>query len=76
MCMGLVGGLTMDMKTMINGLTEAEAKAALVFATRLVVARGSCFDCFKEADCSKNNVGTETCEIGVLQQILNFTAQK
>lgn len=66
----------MDIKERIDGLTEAEAKGALVFATRLVVARGSCFDCLKEADCSRNNVGTETCEIGVLQKILNFTAQK
>lgn len=58
----------MDIKTRIEGLSEAEAKAALYWAIQRVAVYGSCFVCDRDGECKKDD--SVDCDMEFLRQAL------
>ncbi len=58
----------MDIKERIDGLSEAEAKAALYWAIQRVAVYGSCFVCDRDEKCKKDD-GVD-CDSEFLRQAL------
>jgi hypothetical protein len=58
----------MDIKTRIDELTEAEAKAALAWAIYKARIYGSCFECDLDGECRKDD--SVDCEMEYLRQAL------
>ena len=63
----------MDIKTRIDALTEAEAKAALAWAIYKARICGSCFECDLDGECIKDY--SVDCDMEFLRQALR-EAQK
>ena len=58
----------MTIQERINGLTEAEAKAALEWTIQRVAVYGSCFVCDRDGECRKDD--SVDCDIEFLRQAL------
>lgn len=58
----------MDIKMRIDGLSEAEAKAALAWAIDKARIYGSCFECDCDGECRKDD--SVNCDMEFLRQAL------